>query len=146
MKQLFRLQEQVVEPVDFGRGVGQPSTPPHHRVKTVVMVGLEREENRDDRVPGVSRDSPQEIAAHFALGTSGRCHVAVGGFIFEGRRDRRRVKNAYVPGEPGHDEVLVHGGNGPRGHGTACVHQELQPFAEALRVESLVVAWLSAPP
>ena len=54
VEQLFRLHEQVVEPVDFRRGVGQPSTLAHHRVKTVVMVGVEREEQRDDRVPRVS--------------------------------------------------------------------------------------------
>jgi hypothetical protein len=42
--------------------------------------------------------------------------------------------------------VLVHGGNRPRSHGVACVHQQFQPFAEALHVETLVLAWLSAPP
>ena len=146
MQQLFRLHEQVVEPVDFWRGVGQPSTLTHHRVKAVVMVGVEREEKRDDRVPGVSRDSTHEIAAHFALGTLVRRHVDVGWFTIECRGDRRRIENAHVPGEPGNDEVLVHGCNGPRGHGAACVHQQFQPFAEALRVETLVVAWSSAPP
>ena len=33
-----------------------------------------------------------------------------------------------------------------RGHSVAGVHQQFQPFAEALRVETLVVARLSAPP
>src|SRR5688572_21272972 len=104
MEQLFRLHEQVVEPVTFWCGVGQPSTLTHHRVKTVVMIGVERKEQRDDRVPGVSRDSTHEIAAHFALGTSVRRHVDVGGFTIECRGDHRRVENAYVPGEPGNDE------------------------------------------
>ena len=53
MEQLFRRHQQVVEPVNFRRGVRQPSTPTHHRVKTVAMVGVEREEQRDDRVPRV---------------------------------------------------------------------------------------------
>src|SRR6185503_15187295 len=66
MKQLFRRREQVVEAVNFRRGVEQPSTLTHDRVKTVVMVGVQRKEQRDDRVPAVSRDSTHEIAAHFA--------------------------------------------------------------------------------
>src|SRR6185436_11784466 len=60
--------------------------------------------------------------------------------------DRRGVENAYVPGKPGNDDVLVHGCKGPRRHCAVCVHQQFQPFAEALRVETLVMAWLSAPP
>ena len=54
VQQLFRLREQVVEPVHFRRGVGQPPALAHHRVETVAMVGVEREEQRDDRVPGVA--------------------------------------------------------------------------------------------
>ena len=70
-------RSQVVEPVNFWRGVGQPSTLTHHRVKTVVMVGVEREEQPDDRVPRVSPDCPYEIAAHFALETSVRRRIHV---------------------------------------------------------------------
>ena len=146
MKQLFRLHQQVVEPVHLRRGVGQPSTLTHHGVKPVVMVGVEREEKRDNRVPGVSRDSTHEIAAHFTLGTSVRGHVDVRWFTIERQGDRRRVEHAHVAGKPGNDEVLVHGCDGLRGHGAARVHQQFQPFAEALRVETLVVAWLSASP
>ena len=61
-------------------------------------------------------------------------------------RDRRRVEDAYVPREPGDHEVLVHGGDGPRRHGAAGVDQQFEPFAEALRVETLVAARLSAAP
>ena len=43
-------------PSTSGVGVGQPATPAHHRVKTVVMVGVEREEQRHDRVPRVGPD------------------------------------------------------------------------------------------
>src|SRR6266545_2847934 len=147
MEQLLPHREQVVEPVNFWRGVGQPSTCTHHRVKTVVMSGVEREEKRDDRIPGVSPESTHEIAAYFALGTTPvRRHIDVGWFTIECRGDRRRVENAYKPGEPGNDEVLVHGCNYQRGHGAVCVHQQFQPFAEALHVETLVVARLSASP
>ena len=88
-------------PSTSGVGVGQPSTLTHHRVKTVVMVGVEREEKRDDRVPGVSRDSTYEIAAHLTLGTSVRRLVDVEWFTIECRGDRRRVENTDVPGESG---------------------------------------------
>ncbi len=146
MKQLFRLHEQVVEPVNFRRGVGQPSALAHHCVKTVVMVGVEREEKRDDGIPGVGCDATHEIAAHHALGTCVRRRVDVEWFTIDDGGDRRRVEDAYVLRESGHDEVLVHGGNRTSGHGATGVDQHFQPFAEARCVETLVVSWLRAPP
>ena len=71
VEQLLRLHEQIVEPVDFRRGVGQPATPAHHRVKTVVMAGVEREEQRHDRVPRVGPDRAHQIAADLALEAAG---------------------------------------------------------------------------
>src|SRR5258706_3639265 len=99
------------------------------------MIGVEREEQRDDGVPGVSRDSTHKIAAHFAFGTLVRRLVDIEWLTIERGGDCRRVENAYVPGKAGDDEVLVHGGDDLRGHISACVHQRFQPLAEALRVE-----------
>ena len=77
MEQLLRLHEQVVEAVDFRRGVGQPPTLAHDCVKTFGSVGNERDENGDDRVPPVSPDGTHEVAAHFALVTFVRRHLDV---------------------------------------------------------------------
>jgi hypothetical protein len=77
MEQLFRLHQQVVEPVNFWPGVRQPLTLEHDRVKTIVIVGVERKQQRDDRVPRVSPDCTYDVATHFALETSVRRNIDV---------------------------------------------------------------------
>ena len=84
VEQLLRLHEKVVEPVDFRHGVGQAATAAHHRVKTVGMGGVEREEQRHDRVPRVRPDRTHQIAANFALEDLRRRHVPVGRLVIDG--------------------------------------------------------------
>ena len=110
------------------------------------MVGLEREEQRHDRVPRVAGDPTHEIPADDPFRTSVRGRVDVRCFIINRRGNRGRVEHANVSGEPGDDEVLVHGGHRSRGDSGVCVHEHFHPVAEAVRVEMLVVAWLRAPP
>ena len=83
VEQLLGLHEKVVEPVDFRHGVGQPAAPAHHGVKTVAMVGVERDEQRHDRVPRVRPDRADQIAANLALEASGRRHVRVNQLIID---------------------------------------------------------------
>ena len=64
---LLRRHQQIVEAVDLRPGVGQAAASLHHRVKVVVVLGLERDEERDDRIPRIGSPRPHQIAAHFTL-------------------------------------------------------------------------------
>ena len=148
MEQLFRVHEQVVEPVDFRPGVGQPSTLAHDGVKTVGIVGIEREEHGDGRVPRVSPDRAHEVTTHFALGTSVRRQVVVNHFTIKigGFGDRRRIEDADVPRKPGSQEMIVHSRDGSRGPVATFVRQQFEPLAKPLHIETLFAARSSAAP
>ena len=109
------------------------------------MVGVERQEQRDDRVPGVSPDRTHQIAADFAFDASGRRHVRFNQLVID-QSDRRRVEDAHVPREPGNHEVFVQVRDDPRRDFHAGVHQQFEPVTEAIRVELLVSPWLSVAP
>ena len=83
MEKLFRLDQEVVEPVNFWPGVRQPTTLTHDGVKTVVTVGLESKEQSEDCVPRVRPDCTYEVATHFALETSVRRHIVVNLFTID---------------------------------------------------------------
>ncbi len=55
---LLRCHQQIVEAVDLRSGVGQAAASLHHRVKVVVVLGIEREEKRDDRTPRIGSLRP----------------------------------------------------------------------------------------
>ena len=143
------LHQQVVEPVDFRHGVGESATSPHHGMEIVLMVGLEREEQRHDRVPRVGSPGAQDIATHLTLGAVERRHVDVQ------RRHRRPtptvaegcgVEDTHVTGESGNYQVLVDGGNGPCGHSVPGARQQFEPFAKAVLIEPFVSTRLRVGP
>ena len=109
------------------------------------MGGVEREEQRHDRVPRVGPDRTHQIAANFTLEASGGRHVPVGRLVIDcfiltrlGRSDRQRIEDAQVPRKPGNHEVLVQGRHNPRRDGLAGVHQHFDPFSKAIHVELFV--------
>ena len=143
MEQLFRLHEEIVEPVDLRRGVGQPSTLAHDGVKTLGSVGTEREEHGDDRVPGIGQDRADYVTTHFTLGTSVRRQVVVNHFTIKisGFGDRRGIEDADVPREPGNQEMIVHRRDGSRSPGATFVRQQFEPLAKPVHIEALFVVW-----
>ena len=64
---LLRCHQQIVEAVDLRPGVGQAAASLHHRMKVVVVLDIERDEERDDRIPRIGSPRPHQIAAHFTL-------------------------------------------------------------------------------
>ena len=143
---LFRLHQQVVEPVDLRRGVGQSPASLHHRVEVVAMVGVEREKQRHDRVPRVGPARAHQIAAHFTLGAGEWRRVDVHRLIIarRGRREGCGIEDTDVAGESRNHQVLVDGGDGPCRHRVPGVHQQFEPFAEAVLIEPFVAPWLGA--
>jgi hypothetical protein len=57
-----------------------------------------------------------------------------------------RVEHPHIPRQRGDDEMDIHCGNRLHGDGATGIDKEFQPFAEPVRVETLVLARSSAPP
>jgi hypothetical protein len=64
---LLRRHQQIVETVNLRPGVGQAAASLHHRAKVAVVLGLERDEERDDRIPCIGSPRAHQVAAHFTL-------------------------------------------------------------------------------
>ena len=150
---LLRCHQQIVEAVDLRPGVGQAAASLHHRVKVVVVLGLERDEERDDRIPRIGSPRPHQIAAHFTLEhVTARLAVhhvvAIDRLVITRccRFERARVEYTQVTGEADDHQVLVEGGDGACGHRVSGVHQHFEPFAEAIDIELFVASRLRVAP
>ena len=153
VKVLLRRPQQIVEAVDLRPGVGQAAASLHHRVKVVVVLGLERDEERDDRIPRIGSPRPHQIAAHFTLEPSHRrsfthrlvtiCRLVItlGGWF-----EDARVEYTQVTAEADDHEVRVEGGDGACRHRVSGVHQHFEPFAEAIDIELFVASRLRVAP
>ena len=143
---MLRLgHQQIVEAIDLGPRVRQGTAALHHRVKAVVMLDLERDKERDDRVPRVRSPRPQQVAAHFAFEHVAAC-LAVHQVMTLDRFVVARccwfecagVEHPQVTREPGDHQLGVEGGEGTGGHRISGVDEHLEPLAEAIDVELFV--------
>ena len=117
------------------------------------MLGVERDQQRDDRVPRVGSPRTDDVAAHFTLEpvaarivlrrvdihhisfthrlvTIHRLVITLGDWF-----EDARVEHTHVAGKSGDDDVRVEGGDRSCGHRVSGVHQHFEPFAEAIDVE-----------
>ena len=150
---LLRCHQQIVEAVDLRPGVGQAAASLHHRVKVVVLLGLERDEERDDRIPRIGSPRPHQIAAHFTLEhVTARLAVhhlvAIHRLVITRFRrfERARVEDTQVTGEADDHQVLVEGGDSACCHRVSGVYQHFEPFAEAIDIELFVASRLRVAP
>ena len=150
---LLRLGQEIVETVHLRPGVGQAAASLHHLVKVVVVFGLQRDEERNDRIPPIGSLRPHQIAAHFTLDhvtTRLAVHllVAIHRLVITRFRrfERARVEYTDVPGEADDHQVLVEGGDGACSHRVSGVHQHFEPFAEAIDIELFVASRLRVAP
>ena len=150
---LPRCQQQIVQAVDLRTGVGQAPAALHHSVKAVVVLDLERDEERDDRIPRIGSPRPQQIPAHLTLEpvaarfvrrrvdthhisftqrlvTLDRLVITLGDWF-----EDARVEHTHVGRKSGDDDVRVEGGDRSCGHRVSGVHQHFEPLAEAIDVE-----------
>ena len=153
MEVLLGCHQQIVEAADLRPGVGQAAASLHHRVKVVVVFGIERDEERDDRIPRPGSPCPHEIAAHFTLEhVTARLAVhhlvAIHRLVITrcSRFERARVEDAYVTGEADDHQMRVEGGDGACCHRVSGVHQHFEPFAEAIDIELFVASRLRVAP
>jgi hypothetical protein len=117
------------------------------------VLGLERDEERDDRIPDIGSPCPHQIAAHFTLEhVTARLAVhhlvAIHRLVIAClcRFERSRVEYTQVAGEADDHQVLVEGGHGASCHGVSGVNQHFDPSAEAIDVELFVASRLRAAP
>ncbi len=111
-------------------------------MKVVVVLDIERDEERDDRIPRIGSLRPHQIAAHFTLEhvtarLAVHLLVAIHRLVIARfcRFERSRVEYTQVTGEADDHQVLVEGGDGACCHRVSGVHQHLEPFAEAIDIE-----------
>ncbi len=64
---LLRCQQQIVQAVDLRPGVGQAPAALHHGLEVVAVLGVERDQQRDDRVPRVGSPRTDDVAGHLTL-------------------------------------------------------------------------------
>ena len=150
---LLRCHQQIVEAVDLRPGIGQAPASLHHRVKVVVVLDLERGEERDDRIPRVGSPPPHQIAGHFTLDhVTARLAVHPVVTIYRlvvtrfRRFERARIEYTHVAGQAEDHQALVEGGDGACCHRLSSVHQHVEPFAEAIDVELFVASGLRVAP
>ena len=150
---LLRRHQQIVEAVDLRPGVGQAAAPLHHCVKVVVVLGLERDEKRDDGIPCIGSLRPHQVAAHLPLEhVADRLAVhhlvAIHRLVITRfcRFECARVEDTQVTGEADDHQVLVEGGDGACGHRVPGVHQHFEPLAEAIDIEPFVASRLRRAP
>ena len=118
------------------------------------MLGVERDQQRDDRVPRVGSPRTDDVAGHFTLEpvavrhstrhrisfthrlvTINRLVITLGNWF-----EDARVEHTHVAGESDDHQLLVEGGDDSSGHRVFRFHQHFEPFAEAIDVELLVAA------
>ena len=150
---LLRCHQQLVEAVDLRPGVGQAAASLHHRLKIVVVLDIERDEERDDRIPRIGSPRPHQIAAHFTLEhvtarLAVHLVVAIHRLVINRfcRFERARVEYPQVTGQADDHQVLVEGGDGACRHRVSGVHQHVEPFAEAIDIEPFVASRLRVAP
>jgi hypothetical protein len=159
MEVLLRCQQQIVQAVGLRPGVGQTPATLHHGVEVVAVLGVERDQQRDDRVPRVGSPRTDDVAARFTLEpvaarivhrrvidmhrisfthrlvTIRRPVITLGGWF-----EDARVEHTHVAGESDDHQIRVEGGDRSCGHRASAVHQHFEPFAEAIDVELLVAS------
>jgi hypothetical protein len=127
------------------------------------VLGVERDQQRDERVPRVGSSRTDDVAAYFTfdpaasrimhrrvvhrrvdihrisfphrLVTIRRLVITLGGGF-----EDARVEHTHVAGKSGDHQVLVEGGNRSCGQRATGVHQNFEPFAEAIDVEPMVAS------
>ncbi len=147
MELLLGCHQQIVEAVDLRPGVGQAAASLHHRVKIVVVLDLERGEERDDRVPRIGSLRPHKVAADFTLDhvtarLAVHLVVAIQRLVIARFRrfERAWVEYTQVAGKADDYQVLVEGGDGACCHRFSGIHQHVKPFAEAIDIELFVAS------
>ena len=114
---------------------------------------IERDEERDDRIPRIGSPRPHQIAAHFTL-EHVTARLAVHQVVSLDRlivclRDgfeRTRVEHTQVAAQAKDHQPLIQCGHGACGDRISGVNQHLEPFTEALDIELLVVTWFGLAP
>ncbi len=145
---LIPVAEEIVESIDLRPGVRKRSASAHHPMEVVVMLRVERHQDRDDRVPRVGTPGHDPVAADVA-GESIVDGENRSRFLSIRRRigrDRRAVEDTRVSCEPGTHEIDVHLRELLRRYGGARFHQHFEPHAETIGVELLVQARLAGVP
>ena len=107
---LLLVGEQVVQSIDLGSGVREAPAPAHHTMEVVVMLRVEGDQHRDDRVPRVGAPGHDQVAADVATEPIVRC--ATGGHLFSVHRRRGRyrrgIEDARVLRERRDHQIDVH--------------------------------------
>ena len=139
---LLRREQQIIETADLRPGVGQEPASLYYRVKVIAVLDLERDQERDDRIPRIGSPRPRQIAANLTLEDvtarlavhhSAAIHPLV--ITLFCRFERARVEDTEVTAEAEDHQVRVEGGDGACSHRVAGVHQHFEPFAEAIDIE-----------
>ena len=145
---LVVVGHQIVEPVEFRPRVRKPPATAHHPMEELAMLGVEKQQQLDDGVPGIGAPRLDLVAADLALDPAAGPPVRIDQFAVERRvwSRGRDIADAQMLGHRGDHQVDVHAHELLRGDRGARLHQHFEPLPEAIRIELFVEARSGRPP
>ena len=133
--------QQIVQPVDFGARVRQPTAFVHHRVERLAMRRGNCVQNGGNGLPELEPLRANNVASDLTANTRRErlrgCHFAIEHDV---GRNSGIVEDANVLGQTDREKAGVHRRQRRSRARDACLEHDLEPLAESTGIELLVEA------